>query len=189
MFADGTDLTDYKFKRNGYNGPEGFCFTRKKASARFFLSAVRAYIVSEEELFWKFARNIAKFNDLGDIGEIKGQKLSLNLKTTLTDPVMIFALVDLYNAYHIEEYIELANVIAEHIIEERFHQGYFFRNENSTKVSFDSIDALALLTLYAASIDKSDVIPAFIHGEGSIHGEYEFEDGTVRTITSSALLA
>jgi hypothetical protein len=189
MFADGTDLTAYKFKRSGYNGAEGASFVRKTASGRFFLSAVRAYIASEDEIFWRFAKNIAKFNDLGNIGDIKGENVSLNLKTTLSDPVMIFALVDLYHAYHTEQYMDLANRIVDNIIKERFHQGYFFKNPNTTKVSFDSIDALALITLYAATVHKSEDVPAFIHGEGYIQGEYEFEDGTVRTISSSTLLA
>lgn len=187
MFSDGTDLTDYKFQRNGYNGAAGCCFKRKMASARFFLSAVRAYIASGDEEFWAFAKNVAKFNDLGDIGEAGDMKPKLNFETTQSDAVTIFALLDLYNKYEVEAYLDLAKVIANNIIKYRFHDGYFFKDLETTKVNFNSIDPFAILALHATIVHQKDCVPMFIHGEAGIHGQYEFEDGTVKTIQSGVL--
>lgn len=85
MFSDGTDLTDYPFARNGYYGPKGFSYKKQFAAGRFMLSAVRAYIASKDDLFWKFAVNIGRFNGLGDIGTSVGENMLINEDPLVND--------------------------------------------------------------------------------------------------------
>jgi len=186
MFSDGTDLTDYEFKRDGYYGKKGNSYKRQKASSRFMLSGIRAYKAEQDEIFWEFARNIALDNGLGDIGK-PYEKTKLNYETSNSEPEAIFALTDIYSMSNNTQYLKLAEKIADNIIKQKYKDGYFYEYMGSDKCKFDIIDTFAILTLEAALTGKLDKAPKFIHGESYIQGGYEFEDGVERKMSSTAL--
>lgn len=182
MFTDGTDLTGYVLKRNGYYGKAGKELKSYSAHCGFLLSYARAFLEIGDRELWKMARNIARGNGFGELGNEPGMGVSINLDTNCSDPIALFAIVDLYKATKCNEYLNLGRVIGDNIVSRSFHKGFFVKDSTRMNAKFDAIEPFALLSLHAAIQDKLELIPSFIYGEGFISGSYMLSDGTSKTV-------
>ena len=113
MLANGTDLSDYALKRDGYYGKKGTVLKAYPAGNEFLLSYARAWTLEPDDAIWKVARGIAKGQGLGDIGEPGGANRRLNSQTENHQPYAIFALIDLWQATGQRDYLTLADRIGE----------------------------------------------------------------------------
>lgn len=187
MFTDGTDLSGYILKRDGYNGKARRELKAHFANCGYLLSYSRAFLVTGDIELWKISRNIAKGNNLGELGNEPGKDASVNFETDCSDPIALFAIIDLYKATEYTEYLNLARVIGNNILKRSFNRGYFTKNSESINAKFDALEPLALVFLEAAAEGKLDVMPCFVNGAGFISGGYLFPDGTFETINDSEL--
>ncbi len=187
MFTDGVDLSGYTLKRDGYYGKAGSVLKRYAPDPKFLLSYARGYLYTKDALLWKMARNIGKGFGLGDLGSSPGKDLGLNLETACSEPRVLFAVIDLYQATANPEYLKLARVIGNNIVKCRFNRGYFTASPYSTYAQFDAVEPLALLTLEAAIKGRLDQVPPFIDGNGFIDGAYVHPDGRTEAMTDSRL--
>ncbi|MFA9559025.1 hypothetical protein ACERII_17080 [Evansella sp. AB-rgal1] len=183
MFTDGTDLTGYVLKRSGYYGKAGRELTSFFAHSGYLLSYSRAFVDTGDMELWNMSRSIAKGNDFGEIGYEPGRGVSLNLDTDCSDPVALFAILDLYKATKCNEYLNLGRVIGDNIVDRSFHKGYFLQDSTRINAKFDMLEPFALVSLQAAIEDKLEDIPSFINGGGFISGGYLFPDGTFETVS------
>ena len=187
MFTDGTDLSGFTLKRDGYYGRAGATLQPYPATNKFLLSYTRGYLHTGEKILWTVARNIARGNGLGDLGTSPGQEVKVDFQTTSFDARALFALLDLYHATSHPDYLKLACVLGNNTVTNCSNNGYFTFGADCINAHFDAIEPLALLALQAAIEGKLDKIPGFIDGQGYINGDYEFPDGTVARLYGSDL--
>ncbi len=187
MLTDGTDLSNFALKRNGYYGRAGTVLAPYPATPEFLLSYARAFLVTGDNALWAMARGIAQANDLGEIGTVPGQGVAVNLATRNDDARALFSVLDLYRQTHHTAYLQLARAIGNNLVKTKFHHGYFTRYEDQIYASIDAIEPYALLALEAAIKGRPEQVPYFLNGSGFFDTEYRFSDGTVRRIQDAVL--
>ncbi|MCG7783073.1 pectate lyase [Lelliottia amnigena] len=183
MLANGTDLSGYVLKRDGYYGKKGITLKTYPAGNEFLLSYARAWTLEPDRAIWRVARGIAKGQNLGDIGEPGGAKLALNMQTDNHEPYAIFALIDLWQATGQKAYLTLADRVGQNILNTQRVNGFFVDDPQAEFANIDHIAPYALLALEAAFNNKSDAVAPFLNGAGFTEGAYRMSDGTVRYST------
>ena len=164
MFADGTSLDGYVMKRKGYHGNAGSVIEAQSARMALLLSYSRACRVSDDPQLWRVVRGVARGHGLGDFGESVTDAPALNLDTDNSDPIAVFALLELERAAPGRGYRDLACVIAENIMKTRFHKGMFANSPDASRAAIDIIEPLALLTLAAHLRDTPNAVPQYRGG-------------------------
>ncbi|ANY70022.1 hypothetical protein BBD42_28605 [Paenibacillus sp. BIHB 4019] len=187
MLTDGTDLSGYELKRDGYYGKKSSVLCPFPASSKFLLAYVRTFIHTGDESLWEAARSMAKGNNLGDIGREPGVDADMDFRSPCDDPRALYAMLDVYLTFGHPKYLEMARKIGDNIIAKKFHFGYFLPARNSKYANFDTAEPLALLALQAAIEGKQHGVPAFIDGKGFFHANMEAGDGSVKSWKSPQL--
>jgi len=90
--------------------------------------------------------------------------LAVNCDTENADPVVLLALLDLYQAVPDEDYLALAKRIGDNIVSFRFHNGFFLPTSSHVNARFDTLEPLALLTLEAVLEGKPELVPRYNTG-------------------------
>ena len=187
MLTDGTDLSGFTLKRNGYYGRKDMVLEPYPATPDFMISFARAFMLTGDANLWALARGSAKAGDLGDLGATPGHDVQVNLATGNNDPFALFSLLDIYGETHTDAYLQLARAIGNNIVATRFHHGYFTRFDDQIWANIDMIEPYALLALEAAIKGTPDKVPYFIYGSGFIDGVYLFPDGQARPASDGML--
>ncbi|VUS47211.1 pectate lyase [Klebsiella grimontii] len=183
MLANGTDLSGYILKRDGYYGKKGTTLKPYPAGNEFLLSYARAWTLEQDPAIWHVARGIAQGLGLGDIGEPGGWGTQLNLNTDNNEPYAIFALIDLWQSTNNKAYLMLADRVGTNILNTRRLNGFFVDDLQAEFANIDNIAPYALLALEATLQNKPDAVAPFINGAGFTEGAYLLPDGTVRYST------
>ena len=187
MFTSVRDLTGYVLPRDGYYGKKGMIIKQYPADCRYLLSCMRTYTVSGDDVLWQMAREIAKSNDLGDIGTAPAKNMDLNRGTKNDDARALFTVLDLDKQSGGIGYLRLAKKIGENIIDKKFYEGYFVTDKSSNYACFNSVDPLALLALHAAIVGMYEKVPDFLDGSSHLHAYYQFPDGMVKRLRASQI--
>lgn len=183
MLANGTDLSHFTLKRDGYYGKKGTVLTPYPAGNEFLLSYARAWTLEPDPQIWSVARGIARGQGLGDIGEPGGKGKDLNFDTRNDEPYAIFALIDLWEATGSNDYLKLADKVAENTIANRQLNGFFIDMPDQKYANIDSIAPYALLALEAAMRNNTSAVAPFLNGAGFTEGAFLLPDGTIRYST------
>ena len=178
MLTDGTDLTGFTIKRDGYFGSKGRTFERYGDDGRFLLSYIRAYEMTGNAELWNTARSLAHGFDIGDVGTKPGESIRPNLETNCSNARVLFAIVDLYNMTKNEGYLNLARRIGDNILAQHCHNGYFKYGPEYANAGFDMIEPYALLALHSVITGRSDAVPPFFEGGGYTEGGLILPNGT-----------
>jgi pectate lyase len=182
MLSNGTDLSDFVLKRDGYNGRKGTVLKQIHAGNMLLISYSRAYMVTHDISLWEMARSIALGNDLGDIGTEPALNMKLNYLTKNDDPYSVFALVDIFLKTENSEYLNLARIVADNLVKNKFNHGYFTSGPDYLFANLDAVEPYALLALEAAIKGTPGKVPPFLNGAGFVQGEYKFPGGSVKSI-------
>ena len=166
LITDGTDLSGYVLPRDGYYGKAGKVMKPFLTDSTYFYSFSRAFEFSDDLRYWEILRNIAIYYDLGDLGKSPGKKTKINFKTKCQQEILIFGLICIYRATAINDYLQLASIIADNIIENNYNKG-FFVSTGSNIALFDTVKPLAILSLEAELRDEADKVANYIVGIGS----------------------
>lgn len=183
MLANGTDLSNYTLPRDGYYGKKGKVLKPYKADSEFMLSYARAYKLESDPALWTVVRGIAKGQGLGDVGTRPGEAMKLDLTTSNDNAYSVFALLDLYQASQVRDYLNLAEKVADNIQKKHMLNGFFMNNTDRQYAYIDSIDPYALLALEATLRNKPAAVAPFINGAGFTEGAYRMPDGSARVST------
>lgn len=183
MIADGTDLSNYVLARDGYYGKKGIQLKPYPASSEFMFSYARAYLIDPDPIYWQIVSNIGKKLGLGDLGKTPGKNMKINKSTKNADPLVLFALLDLYQASKNPDYLTLADKIGDNIVATKYVNGFFVNNPNRQYAPIDAIEPYALLMLEAAKQSKTAQLAPFINGSGFTEGAYKMPDGSIRLST------
>ncbi len=187
MLTDGTDLTDFVVKRNGYYESKGQKLTAYRATPELMIAYARGFMITGDSALWTMARDIAADSDLGEIGNAPGQGVKVNLKTKSADPFALFSMLDLYRQTHADDYLQLARAIGDNIVAQKYHHGYFTPFEDTIYASVNAIEPYALLALDATIKGTPDKVPNFINGYGFFSGAYKFPSGQSKRINDDLL--
>lgn len=179
MWADGTDLSGDVYQLSGSFGPSGSTWEPVSADIDFLMAYIRAYRLTGDVLFWQTAQQIAEHLGWGNIGSLPGQNVDLNAPgESHTEYYMqIFAFLEMFR---IDEshgnnqiYLDQAEAVADHMIRQNYHNGWFLPAESNVHVRFDRLEPLALLRLEAELRGDPDHVPAYFGGQGIIEGWYD----------------
>ncbi len=188
LWADGSDLSGLRVPRYGYYCREtcdrDSLWVPYEADMEFVMTYARAYRLTGDPIFWETARQMARGNGLGDIGSRPGQNVAIDMNAPGSAYEEIFALLELYRAADHPDYLERARIVADRMIEEHYHNGFFFPSGNHVNANFNRIEPLALLTLDAVLRGEPELVPAHVGSRGYIHGRFE---GMGRTNDSNAI--
>ncbi len=184
MWADGTVLTGKTAPRFGYycradlNCDPDSVWEPLKVDMEFLMTYARAFRLTGDDIFWDTARQMARGLGLGEIGRRPSQEVALNMDAEGSGYEEIFALLELYRAAEHPDYLERARIVADRMVAEHYHNGFFLPSRNHVNANFDALEPLALLTLDAVLQGTPENVPAYVGGRGYIHGRY---DGFGRT--------
>jgi len=145
ILTDGTSLEGYVWK----DGPGQSTGCNKinlyPAEMPSFWAYSVAYGKTGDEFMWEMVRSIASGVGFGDIGETPISDHDLQIATTHSHPYGIFGFLELYRRTNDSAYLEMARLIADNIIEDRFCKGFFVP---SKKISTRNLTVLSLLLYF-----------------------------------------
>ncbi|WP_114748182.1 pectate lyase [Pleomorphovibrio marinus] len=173
ILADGTDLTGYTIKRDGYFGKRGQRFQADESPMILFWSFALAYRLSGDERLWQTMRAMGKGHGLGDLGEVPGKLLQIEFGTAQSDPLAIFALMEIIQSNPSKAYKELAESIGDNILEHRYVNNLFVPSEDHLYASLSAVEPLALVSLEAMLRGEADKVPRYNGGSGYFHGPHD----------------
>lgn len=184
MWADGTDLTGYTIKRSGYYGKAGTVFKAEPAPPMMLWSYTLACRLTGDAELWKTARSMARGRGLGDFGSAPGVNVDVNLATDNADPLALYALLELCRMSDAPAYRNLARRLADNIVRQKFHHGFFLPDANHVNARLDAVEPLSILALEAMLRGKPEAVPRYTGGRAYIHGPH---DGLGRTTDDRAI--
>ncbi len=164
MLTDGTKLAPDVVKREGMFTAGDF--NKRALGPMQMWSYAIAYRLTKNRLMWDMARNIARANGLGDIGEPAGEGRSLNLRTALSSANAIFALIELARLTGDRNFLQTAQTIGDTLVRQQFDRGFFVPGKEYVMSQFDTTTPLALLHLEIA-LQRLPVEPPPYFGNAS----------------------
>ncbi|OIR06328.1 pectate disaccharide-lyase [mine drainage metagenome] len=180
MLTDGTDLSGFVARRDGYYMRKGTPIEPYRAGTEFLLSYTRAALATGDARLWAMARVIGRHTGLGDLGSAPGRDTACAMTTRCADPRALFALVDLYNATRQLGYLALARRVGNNVVADHYRRGFFVERDDQRYANIDAIEPLALLSLEAAIRGEPALVPTYLGGSGFFSGDYLFPDGSYR---------
>ncbi len=172
IWADGTDLTGYILPRTGYYGRKGTALTTYPPTVLHFLAYARAFRLSADPELWDVVRALSRGFGLGDVGDSPGGRPDLNFETHHSRPEVILILLELHRATGAAEWLRLAEVVGDNLLERSFHDGYFLLDRSHLFARFDALEPYALLALEAALQGRPEAVPPYSGGRNHLVGWY-----------------
>ena len=174
MLTDGTSMEGYVCKKDGYFGPKGRVLHAGRAQAAHMWAYCLAYRLSGDPFMWEMARNIARGNQLGDLGAAPGSPPQLAAKIGTADPNALLAFLELYRKTAQTDYLNAACKVGDNILKASFSKGFFVSSRH-LYARVDSPEPLALLRLAATLRGKDGQVPAYVAGSGFFDDDYGTE--------------
>lgn len=184
LLTDGTDLSGYELRRDGYYGDRGTRLQPAPAGLLLFWSYLLGARLTGDGRLWDVARGIGRAAGLGDIGTAPGVAVAVDAGTAVSDPLAVFGLLEAVRTAPDPAYLELARAVADNIVGQRFHGGFFVPSARHVNARFDAIEPLALVSLQAAMQGRVDDVSPYNAGMGYLHG---YTDPATRTRDSDHL--
>ena len=179
MLTDGTSMEGYLCKKNGYFGPKGKVLRAGHPRAEHLWVYALAFRLSGDKYLWDMARAIAQGNGWGDIGESPKATPRLQLPEDLSDPRLLFALLELHRASGQEAFLDRAEMIGRNILKQRVRNGWFVPSQRHMCCRVANDESQALLHLAAALMGKPETVPAFTGAQPFFQAEYGNSTGRV----------
>ncbi len=132
---------------------------------------------------WQTARAMARHRGIGDIGPSPGVDVAVDLETTSSDPILLYAVLEICRSSDHPDYLALAERIGDNIIAQRFHKGFFLPSSGHVNARVGAVEPLALLALEAVLRGEPQAVPGR-GGMGFFHGPH---DSRGRTTDGSVL--
>ncbi len=177
MLTDGTSFEKYVYTKDGYFGPKGSFITAIAASPICFWAYALAYRVTGDQFMWDMARNIAKGNGFGDIGETITDEPQVEMSLDCSDPYALLGFLELHQRGKKKPFLNIASRIGDNIISDRFYMGFFIPSKEALYTKFDYIEPLALLSLETTISENFSLIPQIWPSSSFFACEYDGSGG------------
>jgi ankyrin repeat protein len=134
--------------------------------------------MTTDAFLWQMARNIAKGNNVGDIGEDPNSKSRLDIGTAQANHNMLLGFLELFRKSEKEVYLKIAERIGSNILDSYFHNGFFVPSSKHLYAKFDNVAPLVLLHLATSLQTEAPRMPQVWPTSSYFHCPY---DGFGRT--------
>lgn len=162
MMTNGLRLTGLQLDRDGYYGRRGTVLTTMPAGFLLLWAYCLGYQFSRNPKLWTMARHMARGNGLGDIGAVAGADApELRETGSPSDPLAVFSLLTLSTITGHPDFVLKAEAVADHIIQQRWHQGLFVASANHRWAKLDALEPLALIHLVAHLQHRPSAAPLY----------------------------
>lgn len=203
MFADGTIITGFELKKNGYYGTKGSVIGYLDPDDTLLASYMKTYLKSMElkgdeyneyrDEIWKTIKGMAQGFGLGNLGDsAPGDNMSIDFNTSYASPGAVIGLCYLYRGTGICEYLDLARAIASNFIETKTVDGFFNDNTSARYIQLSGTVndyGYALCLLEAAIRDEWDLVPVYYPCEGYYESKnVDEDDGRIKRDHMDTLL-
>ena len=197
ILADGTDLTGFTFKIRGYAGEAGTRWTEIASRPDTFLAYCKTYLETmnakqlgitfdgdiDEYLknMWNLIDGCMKGWGIGSFGEnYPGDgTVNYNQNCSYAEDNALLALVYLYEATEIPEFLDAARDMANRLIKNNYHNG-LFGSSSKVNVRLSGADVetpYSLLYLEAVLLGRADMIPVYKQFQGYFNSDILYDNG------------
>ena len=145
-------------------GPKGTKLVAIPARPSDLWAYAIAYRLTDDAFMWEIARSIAAGNKYGDIGAGPAEKPRLSSDSTLPDPYGLLGFLELHRKTGNQAFLTMAKRIADTILADRFHKGFFVSSAQHVFCKFDAIDPLVLLHLYVVASGQTKAQDSLKYG-------------------------
>jgi pectate lyase len=180
MLIDGTKMEGHVSDRfpKGYNVAEA-C----PAGLQYFWAYSVAYHTTGDPYMWEMVRNIALGNGFGDIGNVPSSTWKHQVETNCSHAYGLLGFLRLYQKTKRPEFLDMARCIADNIVLNKFHKGFFVPSKKHVYTMFDCFEPLALLHFEATINSNEKSVPTVWPTLWKFTARYRFkEDGTDRFV-------
>lgn len=146
MFADRERHERYTLQR----------FRPRPVTPWFAWPFARAYEVKQDPALWATLRSMLKGIGMGDIGTPAGEGRALAGKPDCADPFAVAIAAHLYRVTKDTAFLDLGFDLAERMITERYHKGFFVFSPRHYIAKVGANEPAALLQLVAAARGNDD---------------------------------
>lgn len=181
MWNSGEDLTGYTFVRDGYYGDKGTTLTRQPTDPAYLLTLIRASLQSEDAHLRDLTARMWQRFGLGELDPRTLRPSQVSERTSLASAYLLMALLELHTATQEEPLLHLADGVAENLLSQHYHAGFFLPGPHHRYARLDDPLPYALLALEAAHQGVYTDIPVMISTGGYLHGERLIGD-TIKTV-------
>jgi len=190
ILTDGTSIEGIVLTGDCEGAPKGSIAEPLVADAGYLWLYATAYKTTGDAFMWQMTRDIAQGNGFGDIGEVPGQTPALNRDTTNADAYSLLGLLELYNRTTQQEFLGMAQRIADNIMATKFHNGFFVPSNAHIYARFDCFEPLAFLHLIAVLESHQEVVPRVWPSSPIFSVPYRYKEGStdrmvIYTLTDS----
>ncbi|ELM6619989.1 pectate lyase [Vibrio fluvialis] len=171
MWNSGEDMTGYTFVRDGYYGDKGTTLARQPTDPAYLLTLIRASLQSEDATLRDLTVRMWQRFGLGELDGATLHATHVVEQTTLASAYLLMAILELHAVSHDERLLCLADDVAENLLRQHYHAGFFLPGPLHRYVRLDDPLPYALLALEAAHQGRYADIPVMISKGGYLHGE------------------
>ncbi|WP_417607874.1 hypothetical protein [Primorskyibacter flagellatus] len=171
MWNSGEDMTGYTFVRDGYYGDKGTTLARQPTDPAYLLTLIRASLQSEDAMLRDLTVRMWKRFGLGELNAANLHAIHVAKQTTLASAYLLMAILELHATSQDERLLRLADDVAENLLHQHYHAGFFLPGPQHRYVRLDDPLPYALLALEAAHLGIYADIPVMISKGGYLHGE------------------
>lgn len=178
LLTNGTSLDGFISPRWGYYMGAGSVITRTSLGSIFTLSCIKQYRAYKELLeyqdklyyVWQFIRGTLGYNGFGEIG-VAGPDdgTKLDFSATSSDPQHLIAFCWLYEETGNSDYLDMARLIANNIIEGKMVDGMFTYQPSSHYIEIAGNNGAypyAFALLEATIRGESELVPTYYPYDG-----------------------
>lgn len=166
--TDGTTI-QWQQSKEGYYVPESFA--PKKPDGNILWGYAMAHRLTGDIEHWEMVRSICKNIDLGDPGNPGKAGTGLNFKTSATDWLTIYALLEMYESTRDKAILRFACKIADNLLAWQTANGLFPRPGRKYARTADEVP-LVILHLAATIMGKDQLLPNPIVDHAFFHAVY-----------------
>ena len=191
LLSNGTPLGPDDLKRPGYYSSPPGILSPGAADDTFFWAYALAYRLTRRTEHWETARHMARGLGLGELGEqgdeaARSGSAAVNRATPAGAPHALLGVLELHRATGRDAFLELAARVAENLISQRFHHGYFVSGPDNLFARVGTGAPVALLRFAAAALGRQDAVPTPRPGEPYFQAPY---DGLGRSVDTGVIYA
>ncbi len=171
IWHDGTDLTGYQPRWPGYYGsdfePWDVTKTGLSPGLQLLFSFCVAHRYTKDDELWQTVRSMLRGIGCGDPGSAPGKNVDLNQAPDNTDPILLLALLELYEGAGVPDYLHLAERIGENIA--GLFKGGLIIDAETKDADFCIVEPYALVRLEGVRRGQADRIKHFIAHGGRVY--------------------
>ncbi len=185
--TDGTVLDDYKPEFLSYYAAAG------RAQWPFTITSDMSWVLldgyerTHDQRIWDCLRNVCMSFSIGDIGTAPGENVDLEIYSDSDDTDILLTLSRLYELTGNSEYYNLAKRIAEHIINNRFINGFFYKTDKSAYARMADPAPYAILYFVASARGESKMLPHYQGESFDFQTQYQQDNGEIDALYGSSL--